>query len=92
MHGTDLALVVGVPQVGDRAVRRLELLDHRAVAALADQVRRDEAGRPMDLPRDHGIKKSNHNQSVKQGTDAKAWIRYGCMLIGRCDAPAPPRR
>ena len=61
MHGTDLALVVGVPQVGDRAVGRLELLDHRAVAALADQVRRDEAGRPMDLPRIHGTNKSNHN-------------------------------
>jgi hypothetical protein len=39
-----------LPQVRDSAVRRLELFDQRAGVRLADQVRRDEARRAVDLP------------------------------------------
>ena len=49
IEGGLLSAQVRVPHVGDGAMAGLELLDHRAVLALADQVGRDEAGRAVHL-------------------------------------------
>mmetsp|Transcript_49263 Transcript_49263/g.145456 ORF Transcript_49263/g.145456 Transcript_49263/m.145456 type:complete len:588 (-) Transcript_49263:34-1797(-) len=56
VHGGLLAAQVRVPEVGDGAVGGLELLDERAVRALADEVGGDEAGAAVhlrDLVREH---------------------------------------
>mmetsp|Transcript_99045 Transcript_99045/g.258750 ORF Transcript_99045/g.258750 Transcript_99045/m.258750 type:complete len:527 (-) Transcript_99045:40-1620(-) len=49
VHRGVLAAQVGMPQVRDRPVGGLELLDEAARFALADQVRGDEAGAAVDL-------------------------------------------
>ena len=49
VEGRLLAALVRLPHVRHRAVRRLELLDHRPIGGLADQVGGDEARRAVHL-------------------------------------------